>query len=159
MAPEHLLLCYLGSGESDEILRQAAELCTASGARLSVLLPVVDTAVPDGCCGVQGEHWRRMMDEETKAAAARAEQRLTTFGCPPANVTIDVGPSMTEIALAAAARLGCDAIGVGRKRRPWSGGLSRRRLEALRRAAPGTVIELTAAAAREPAPVDMAVRS
>jgi nucleotide-binding universal stress UspA family protein len=138
---EHILLCYLGSGDSDDVLRQAAELSRASGARLSVLLPVVETAVPDGCCGVQGEHWRRLMDEATRDAARHAERVLTALACAPANVAVDVGHSISEIALAAAERLSTDAIAVGRKRYPWSGGLSRRQLNQLRRAAPGRIVE------------------
>jgi hypothetical protein len=26
-------------------------------------MPVIDAAIPDGCCGIQGEHWRRITDE------------------------------------------------------------------------------------------------
>jgi nucleotide-binding universal stress UspA family protein len=142
VASEHVILCYLGSGESDDVLRQAAQLSRASGARLSVLIPVVEVAVPDGCCGVQGEHWRRLMDDETRAAARHAERVLTALGCPPANVIVDGGRAISAIALEAAERLGADAIAVGCKRRPWSGGLSRRQLVRLRRAARGRIVEL-----------------
>lgn len=80
VAPEHIMLCYLGSAESDDVLRGAVELCEESGAELSVLLPVIDSPVPGGCCGIQGEHWRRLMDDETRNAAERAERALTAWG-------------------------------------------------------------------------------
>jgi nucleotide-binding universal stress UspA family protein len=134
MRPEHLLLCYFGTGVNQDVLRQTAELCEMAGARLSLVLPVVDATIPDGCCGIQGEHWRRLTDEDTRDAARRAVELLSTLGCPPANVAIESGASVAEIARRAAARYGCDAVAIARKRRPWSsGGLSRRHLTELRR--------------------------
>jgi nucleotide-binding universal stress UspA family protein len=145
MAARHVLLCYLGSADSDEVLREAAKLCSDSSAELSVLLPFVDAPVPDGCCGIQGEHWRRLMDEQTRDAADRAERLLTAWGCPPVNVAIQTGTSIRDIALRAATRYGCDVVAVGRRRRRWSfGGLPRRELKELHRAAPERVLELPA---------------
>jgi len=138
------MLCYLRPAEADQVLREAVALCEESGAKLSVLFPVVDAPVPDGCCGIQGEHWRRLMDEETRNAAGRAEQLLRAWGCPPANVAVQAGPSIYDIVLLAASRYGCDVIAVRRRRRRWSiGGLPRRELRELHRAAPGRILELS----------------
>jgi hypothetical protein len=144
MSPRHVLLCYLGTGDNEQLLRQAAELCERSGAELSLVLPVIDGAVPDGCCGIQGEHWRRLTDEDTRDTAQRAGRLLERLGAPPVNIAIEVGPSLADIASRAAERCGCDFIAIGRKRAPWSsGGLSRRKLQALRRTQPHGVVELT----------------
>ena len=137
------MLCYLGSAESDDVLRRAVELCEESGAELSVLLPVIDSPVPDGCCGIQGGHWRRLMDDETRNAAERAERVLKAWGCPPQNVVVEVGPSISDIAVRVAARFGCDVVAVESKRRRWStSGLPRQQLKELHRLAPGRVLEL-----------------
>jgi hypothetical protein len=144
MNPRHVLLCYLGSGDNEPLLRQAAELCERCGADLSLVLPIIDGAVPDGCCGIQGEHWRQLTDEGTRDAAQRAVQLLARLGAPPVNVAIEAGPSLAAVAGRAAVRYGCDVIAIGRKRAPWSsGGLSRRQLQALRREQSHGVLELT----------------
>ena len=151
MPPQHVLLCYLGPADRDEVLREAAQLCDESGAELSVVVPVIDAPVPDGCCGIQGEHWRRLMDEETQDAAERAERLLRGWGCPPANLVVDVGASVGDVVSRAAHRFGCDVVAVGRKRRRWSTrGLSRRERRALNRATPGTVLELAGTGRGEP---------
>jgi nucleotide-binding universal stress UspA family protein len=137
------LLCYLGPADRDEVLREAAQLCDESGADLSVVLPVIDARLPDGCCGIQGEHWRRLMNEETRDAAERAERLLEGWGRPPSNLVVEVGASVSDVVSRAAERLGCDVVAVSRKRRRWStSGLPRRELQALDRATPGTVLEL-----------------
>jgi hypothetical protein len=142
--PQHVLLLYLGSGKNDEVLHRAAELCEHSGAQLSVALPVVDAAIPRGCCGIQGEQWRSMMDEETRESALRAMRLLQGLGCTPASVDIEVGSSIPDIAQQAGTRCSCDVIAVSAKRRPWSmGGLSRRQIKRIRRAGPIQVLELT----------------
>jgi hypothetical protein len=143
MVATHVLLCYLRPARSDGMLRQVAELCAKRRASLSVVMPVVDAAIPDGCCGIQGEQWRRLTDEDSRDAMRHAVDLLESLGCAPANAAIEVGPSVAEIAQRAAARCGCDAIAVSAKRHAWSsGGLSRRQLERLRNAAPREVIEL-----------------
>jgi len=143
MGPRHIALYYLGSADNEQLLRQAAELCQASGAGLSLVLPVVDGAVPDGCCGIQGEHWRRLIDEDTHDTAQRAARILEAVGCSPANVAVEVGPSLADIAARTADRYGCDVMAIGRKRRPWSSaGASRRQVNELRAASPLDVLEL-----------------
>jgi nucleotide-binding universal stress UspA family protein len=120
VAPRHVVLCYLGSAIRERLVREAAELCQASGAKLSLVLPIVDTTVPDGCCGIQREQWRALAGEATRDAARELARMLDAYGCPPVNVDIEAGPSVDEIAERAAARYGCDAIAIGRRRRPWS---------------------------------------
>jgi nucleotide-binding universal stress UspA family protein len=136
------LLCHFGSAQSDGVLRQAAELCAGCGAQLSVVMPVVDATVPDGCCGIQGEQWRRLMDEDAREAMQRAVRLLQGLGCAPVNVALEVGPSVAAIAQQAAARFGCDVVAVSRRRWPWSTGLSRRQAEKVRRAGSSRVVEL-----------------
>jgi nucleotide-binding universal stress UspA family protein len=120
VGPRHVVLCYLGSAIRERVLREAAELCQVSGARLSLVLGIVDRAVPDGCCGIRGEQWRALATEATRDAAREVARLLDAFGCPPVNVEIEVGPSVDGIAASAAARYGCDTIAIGRRRRPWS---------------------------------------
>jgi hypothetical protein len=143
MAANHVLLCYLRPARSEALPRQVADLCAQRGASLSMVMPVTDAAIPDGCCGIQGEQWRRITDEDSRDDMRRAVDLLEGLGCAPAHATIDVGPSVPEIARRAAARCGCDAIAVSAKRHPWStGGLSRRQLGRLREAQPREAIEL-----------------
>jgi nucleotide-binding universal stress UspA family protein len=143
MGNRHIALYYLGSAHDERLLQQAAELCEGSGAELTLVLPIVDGAVPGGCCGIQGEHWRRLTDEDTRDAAQRAVQVLEGLGCQPVNVAVEVGPSLADIAARTAARYGCDVIAIGRKRRPWSSaGVSRRQVNELRAACPQEVVEL-----------------
>jgi nucleotide-binding universal stress UspA family protein len=144
MRPAHVLLFYLGRTQSDDTLRSVAELCRRNDAQLSVVLPVVDAAVPSGCCGIDGEQWRRLMDEEDQAAGQRAVRLLESFGCSPNDVAIEVGRSVPDIAREAAERRACDLVAVSRKRWPWSaGGLSRRQLRQLRRGGANAVLELS----------------
>jgi hypothetical protein len=143
MAPRHVALYYLGSAANKQLLRQAAELCASAGAELSLVLPIVDEAVPDGCCGIQGSHWRRLIDEDIRDAAHRAARLLEGVGCSPANVAVEVGPSLADIAARTADRFGCDVLAIGRKRRPWSiTGASRRQINELRAACSLHIVEL-----------------
>jgi hypothetical protein len=143
MAADHVLLCYLRPARSDAMLREVAGLCAQRGASLSIVMPVLDAAIPDGCCGIQGEQWRRLTDEDSRDAMRHAVDLLERLGCAPANAAIEVGPSVPEIAQRAAARCGCDAIAISAKQHPWSsGGLSRRQLNRLHNAQPREVIEL-----------------
>jgi hypothetical protein len=143
MVATHVLLCYLRPTRSDAMLRQIADLCATRHANLSIVMPVIDAAIPDGCCGIQGEQWRRLTDEDSRDAMRHAVDLLETLGCAPANAAIEVGPSVPEIALRAAGRCGADAIAVSAKRHPWSnGGLSRRQLDRLRDTEAHEVIEL-----------------
>lgn len=142
MSPRHVLLCY-SNAYGDDVLRQAAALCRASRASLSVVLPIVDGAIPDGCCGIQGDHWRRMMDEADREAELRAVSLLDRMGCRPQGIAVEAGPSLPQILQCAAERTGCDTIAVGRKRWPWStSGLSRRQLTKLRAGTTLPVLEL-----------------
>jgi hypothetical protein len=119
------------------------ELCASSGAELSLVLPIVDEAVPDGCCGIQGAHWRQLIDEDTRDAAQRAAWLLEGAGCSPANVAVEVGPSLADIATRTADRFGCDVIAIGRKRQPLSNaGASRRQINELRAACSLLIVEL-----------------
>jgi nucleotide-binding universal stress UspA family protein len=142
MTAEHVLLCYFGSADSDATLRRAAQFCRRAGAELSVVLPVVDGPVADGCCGIQGEHWQRLTDEDARRALAHAVRLLDDRGSPAMNVAVEAGASIAEIAQQAAMRWECDLVAVRRKPRPWSGGLSRRRVKALRRSLDCELIEL-----------------
>jgi hypothetical protein len=141
MSPRQLLLCY-SSPYDDQILGQAAELCRASRSTLHVVLPVVDVAAADGCCGIQGEHWQRLMDDADRDAKLHAIERLEQLGCRQPHVDIELGRSVPEIAQRAAQRIGCDAIAVARRRWPWSSGLSQRQLTRLRAATTLDVLEL-----------------
>ena len=128
---DHILLCLPGASRDDPAVQRAAELCRTPGARLSVIVPVVDAAAPRGCCGIQGEHWRTLLDEQTAEGVARAAGQLEHLGCR-ADIEIEVGVSVRDIVLAATERLGCDLVVVSRRRRPWSGwGLSRRQMNTL----------------------------
>jgi hypothetical protein len=83
--------------------------------------------------------------------ADRAERLLEGWGCPPTNLVVDVGASVGDVVSRAAERFGCDVIAVARKRRRWSTrGLSRRELQALDRATPGTVLELAGTGRAQP---------
>ena len=138
-----MLLCYLRSARSDDVLRQSAGLCAESGATLSVVMPIIDATVRDGCCGIQGEQWRRIMDADSREAMRQAVRLLVSLGCPPASATIEVRPSVAEVAQRAAERCACDVVAVGGKRHPWSsGGLSRRQLDKLRQASQSEVVAL-----------------
>lgn len=127
-----VLLCLAGTSEEDPAVPRAAELCRESGARLSIVVPLVDVAAPRGCCGIQGEHWSTLLDEQTAEDVGRVTRLLEHLGCRAEDVEIEVGPSVREIVLAATERLGSDLVVVSRRRRPWSGwGLSRRELRSL----------------------------
>jgi hypothetical protein len=146
MRAEHVLLCYFGSA-NDHVLGDAAALSRSAGARLSVVLPVVDAPVPDGCCGIQGQQWQRLMDEESRAALEGAVRRLESLDCPVANAAIEVGDSLADVVQRCLTGWGCDVVAVSPKRRPWStGGLSRHGLEALRDNVTGAVVELRGSA-------------
>jgi|tagenome__1003787_1003787.scaffolds.fasta_scaffold20915322_3 nucleotide-binding universal stress UspA family protein len=147
MSPRHVLLCY-ASPYDDGVLGQVAELCRASRASLNVVLPVLDVAAADGCCGIQGDHWQRIMGEADHEARLRALDLLDQLGCPPQQIDVEVGHSLPEIAQRAAERGGCDAIAVGRRRWPWSSGLTRRQLTKLRAQATVDVLELPPRATR-----------
>jgi hypothetical protein len=106
-------------------------------------MPVIDAAIPNGCCGIQGEHWRRLIDDDIRDAAQRAVRALQGLGCAPVNIAVEVGPSLADIAARTAARYGCDVIAVGQKRRPWSSaGASLRQVNELRAACTQDVVEL-----------------
>lgn len=114
-----------------------------------MVLPVADAAMPSGCCGIQGEQWRRLIDEDVHEAAQRAVAVLEGMGCRPTEVAIEVGPSVAETVQQAATARGCDLIAVGAKRHPWSsGGLSKRKLKKLRRAGPNDVLALAGPSTR-----------
>ena len=128
----HVLLCLGGASDDDPAVPRAAALCRETGARLSVVVPIVDATAPRGCCGIQGEHWRTLLDEQTAEDLRRVARQLEQLCCRPDDVAIEVGASMPEIVTGTLQRLGCDLVLVSRRRRPWSGwGLSRRQLNAL----------------------------
>jgi hypothetical protein len=147
MRAEHILLCDSCSPANDHVLRRAAEMSHGSGARLSLVLPVLDTPVPDGCCGIQGRQWQHLMEEDERAALRSAVRRLESLDSQPAHAAIEVGDSLADIVQRCLTSWGCDVVAVGPKRRPWStGGLSRRGVEALRHGVDCAVVELSAAA-------------
>ncbi|MEA2341763.1 MAG: hypothetical protein QOG11_1840, partial [Solirubrobacteraceae bacterium] len=138
--PGHVLLCCFGAVDRDEVLHQAAALCSTTGAGLSVVVPIVDADVPDGCCGIQAQPWRRLLDEDTRDELRRARRVLAQSGCHPVHASAELGRSVGSIVQAIGAAWGCDAVAVARPR-PWSLG-ARRRLEVLRRDLACEVIEL-----------------
>jgi len=88
------------------------------------------------------------MDEADREARLHALDRLDQLGCRPQHVDVEVGHSLPAIAQSAAERGGCDAIAVGRRRWPWSSGLSRRQLAKLRAGPTFHVLELPPRATR-----------
>jgi hypothetical protein len=142
MPPDHVLLCCPGSTGDDRLLTEVAALCSARGARLSVVLPMVDAAVPRGCCGIQGDHWRRIIDQDARDALRRTARHLTSLGAHPEHVALEPGPSVPEVVDQAATRWGCTIVAVAGKRRLWSAGLPRRQLRALRRRGGRELVEL-----------------
>lgn len=130
----HVLLCLVEASDNDPAVARAAQLCRNSGAKLSVVIAVVDAAAPRGCCGVQGDRWRKLLDDETAERVRHAALELDHLCCRPEAVEIEVGPSVGDIVVAATDRLGCDRVVVSRRPRLWSGwGLSGRQLASLRR--------------------------
>jgi hypothetical protein len=143
MRAEHVLLCYFGSASNDHVLRPAAALSHRAGARLSVVLPVVNAPIPDGCCGIQGRQWQRMVDEDSRAALRSAVRLLESLECRPVNAALELGDSLASIVQGCVTRWGCDVVAVSPKRRAWStGGVSRGGLEELRRSVRCAVVEL-----------------
>jgi nucleotide-binding universal stress UspA family protein len=142
MAPDHVLLCCPGSTGDDRLLSEVTALCSARGARLSVVLPMVDAAVPRGCCGIQGDHWQRIIDQDARNALTRTARRLTSLGARPEHVALEAGPSIPEVVEQAATRWDCTIVAVAGKRRLWSAGLPRRQLKALRRSGGRELVEL-----------------
>ena len=145
MPSDHVLLCYSISTGSDTLLPAVAALCETRGARLSVVLPVIDQALPRGCCGIQGDHWRQLVDADAREALRHASRRLTSLGAQPKHVALEVGPSIPDVVAQAAARWDCTIVVAPAKRRPWSGGLSRRQVKALRRHGGRELVELAGA--------------
>ena len=139
----HVLLCYASPYGGDRLLSKVAALCEEREARLSVLLPVIDEAPPRACCGIQGEQWGRLVDEDARDALRQAARRLTDLGVDPERLVLEAGPSIPEVVERAAAQWGCTIVAAARKRRPWSGGLSRRQLTALRRDVGRELVELS----------------
>ena len=117
-------------------------LCAARSARLSVVLPMIDAAVPGGCCGIQGDHWRLIIDQDARDALRRTARLLTSLGAHPEHVALEAGSSIPQVIEQAAMRWGCTIVAVAGKRLPWSGGLSRRQLKALRRVGGRKLVEL-----------------
>ena len=142
MPPDHVLLCCPSSTGDDRLLTEVTALCATRGARLSVVLPVVDAAVPRGCCGIQGDHWRRIIDQDARSALRRTARLLTSLGAHPEHVALEAGPSLPEVIEQAATRWGCTIVAVAGKRRLWSVGLSRRQLKTLRRVGGRELVEL-----------------
>ena len=135
MPLNHVLLCLVGVSERDPAIAQTADLCRASGAKLSVIVPVIDAVAAGGCCGIQGDHWQRLLDEQTAEAVRDAVAQLARLRCRPETVEIVVGRSIAEVVEVSSSRLGCDRVVVNRRHRPLSGsGLSRRQVASLRRA-------------------------
>jgi nucleotide-binding universal stress UspA family protein len=142
MPPDHVLLCFPNSSGNDRLLTEVTALCAARSARLSLVLPVVDAAVPRGCCGIQADHWRRIVDEDARDALRHATRLLTSLGADPEHIALETGPSIPEVVARAATRWDCTIVAVAGRRRLWSTGLSRRQLKALRRSAGRELIEL-----------------
>jgi nucleotide-binding universal stress UspA family protein len=112
----------------------AAALCESEG--------LIDAPLARGCCGIQGDQWQRLMDADTRDALEQALRLLESIHSRPVNVAVEAGSSVTEALQQAAGRWACDVVAVSRKRRPWSGGLSRRGVKALRRSLDLEVVEL-----------------
>jgi hypothetical protein len=142
MPPDHVLLCCPSSTGDDRVLIEVAALCSARDARLSVVVPMVDAAVPSGCCGIQADHWRRIIDQDARIALQRTARHLTSLGTHPEHVALEVGPSIHDVVEHTATRWDCTIVAVAGKRRLWSAGLSRRQLRALRRSGGRELVEL-----------------
>jgi nucleotide-binding universal stress UspA family protein len=132
MRVEHVLLCCLGAEASDDALRRVTAL--SEGAKLSVVVPVVETRTAEGCCGIGSSQWERLMDEHSADALRSVVARLESLGRSPAHAEVVAGRSLPEILEQCVAAWDCDAAALSAKRRPWSTrGISRRRMRALRR--------------------------
>lgn len=145
MAPSHLLLCFFGSADVEAVVHQAGALSAREGARLSVIVPIIDSTVPAGCCGIGSEHWKRLTNMDARESLEGAVSLLERAGCAPVNAGIEVGPSVDAIVRQAVERWACDAVCLARRVRPWSSaGLSRRRLMSLREATDRKIVLLEA---------------
>jgi len=129
---------------TDDTLAALAAHSATSKARVSVALVFIGGPAADGCCGIQGPHWERLMDEHSRQALDDVTTRLKRLGCHPVATAVETASSFAEAVIRCVDRWHCDAVMVPAKRHPWSGdGLSRRHLSALRQAAPCEVTELS----------------
>jgi hypothetical protein len=103
---------------------------------------MVDAAVPRGCCGIQADQWRRIIDQDARNALKRTARHLTSLGAHPEHVALEAGPSIQDVVEHTATRWDCTIVAVAGKRRLWSAGLSRRQLRALRRSGGRELVEL-----------------
>jgi hypothetical protein len=92
---------------------------------------VVDEAVARGCCGIQGDVWRRLVDDDARHALRKAAQTLRRLDCGPEEAALQTGASVEAIITQAAAEWNCDVVAAQIKRRPWSVGLSPRQADGI----------------------------
>jgi len=74
----HVLFPYHASRRGDRALRAAADLADRSGAKLTVLVPVIDTEGGRRCCGIQGQKWLSLLREVAANDLERAQAHLGT---------------------------------------------------------------------------------
>lgn len=75
-APRHLLFPYRPSRRGDRALRAAAQLAEDSGARLTVLAPVINQEKGRRCCGLQGQRWIELLRASAADDLDRARRVL-----------------------------------------------------------------------------------
>lgn len=139
MAPEHILLCYRRCPAGDVALVRAAELATETGARLTVLVPLLEVDRSPRCCGIQGKQWRSLV---RGALREELEHAAKVLADPGVELALGEGPTIAAAVAGYAERNGCDLVGL-----PdgglWSrAGTPRRELREIERRAPGRVIRL-----------------
>lgn len=143
MHAEHILLLLVGAPTNDGTLALVASLADGGGARLSVVLGVVDSPLSGGCCGIQAQQWQRLLDDGSRAELHRVVVGLRSRGCEPVNADVQVGNALADIVERSLESWDCDLVVVARRHRPWSSaGLTERRLRRLRRSVRCDVVEL-----------------
>ena len=84
--PRHVLFPYRPSRRGDRALRAAAQLADDSGARLTVLAPVITQEKGRRCCGLQGQRWAELLratagDDLDRARSVLGPHPKATFAC------------------------------------------------------------------------------
>jgi nucleotide-binding universal stress UspA family protein len=141
MAPEHVLLCYRGSRCGDAALLGAVELAKATGAQLTVVLPMAQAARGPRCCGIQDPKWQELVGDALDDELARAAD-LVNGAAGQAKFALAEGLSVPEAVTAYARSEGCDLIALPAVGLRLGGDFGRRTERALARSAPCPVVRL-----------------
>ena len=135
-APRHVLFPYRPSRRGDRALRAAAQLAGDSGARLTVLAPVINQEKGRRCCGLQGHRWIELLRESAAEDLDRARRVLGPHS--QATFAWAEGEDFREVVRRFAHENGCDMTAMapsivgalaGRRRQPTD--ISGLRVEAL----------------------------